>query len=136
MTSIASRVVTRKRVFMQKRKVINQKINKPVLIIRRKLIKERQIYERIIPKIIETREIINNPSVKSRILEGPIFEVSPSMAKGPSGRAGGGRRRRRKQFQFENLEGDCPEVEFDPDSGETMDASALVSYMFDVYRLI
>lgn len=123
---MATRVLTRKRVFMQKRKVINQKINKPVLIVRRKLIKERQIFERIIPKIIETREIINNPSVKSKILEGPIYEVEPSVIKGPEVRAGRVGRKRRRKYQFENLEEDCPEVEFDPSSGETMDASALV----------
>lgn len=80
MTSVKTRYLTRKRLFVQKRKIVNQRINRPVMVVRRKMIKERQVFERIIPKIIETREIINNPSVKSKVIEGPIYEITTIAA--------------------------------------------------------
>ena len=101
---------------MQKRKIVNQKINKPIVIIRRKIIKERQIFERIIPKIIETREIINNPTVKSKIVEGPIYEVTQTTNAPPKMRS-----------LNETPEPDCPEIEFDAASGETLDGAEMVS---------
>ena len=124
-TSLATRVITRKRVFMQKRKIVNQKINKPIVVIRRKIIKERQIFERIIPKIIETREIINNPVVKSKIVEGPIYEVeSPDQPPNAPGHGRG----------LDDSNDDCPEVEFDPNSGDTVDGADAVSYYLKIQQ--
>ncbi|XP_054155510.1 translation initiation factor IF-2-like [Oppia nitens] len=92
-TSIKTIFKTRRRLFMQKRKIVNQKMIEPVVIIRRKVVNERQLFERIVPKVIETREIIHKPAVKSKIVEGPIFEIYAPAPRslGPA----------------------CPEVEFD-----------------------
>ncbi|XP_054155503.1 proline-, glutamic acid- and leucine-rich protein 1-like [Oppia nitens] len=65
------KTVTRKRIWMQRRRKIRRKINRPVLIITRKLVKEKMIFERIVPKIIETREIVDRKEVKELIEEGP-----------------------------------------------------------------
>ena len=102
---------------MQKRKIVNQRINKPIVVIRRKVIKERQIFERIIPKIIETREIINNPVVKSKVVEGPIYELCTDEPNGPG---------QRRSLDEVTEEEDCPEVEFDPNS-DTVDGAQAVS---------
>jgi hypothetical protein len=65
------KTITRKRIFIQRRRKIKRTISKPVLIIRRRLVKERQTFERIVPKIIETREVIDKPEIKYSIQEGP-----------------------------------------------------------------
>ena len=98
---------------MQKRKIVNQRMVRPIMIIRRKVIKERQVFERIVPKVIETREIINKPSVQSKIIEGPIYEI------------GGGRARMLNEEQEQPAS--CPEVEFDPNAEplESVDADAV-----------
>ena len=43
--------------------------------IRRKVVKDRQLFERIIPRIIETREVINKPKTDFSIIEGPLEQV-------------------------------------------------------------
>ncbi|CAG2101043.1 unnamed protein product [Medioppia subpectinata] len=110
-TSIKTITKTRRRVFMQKRKIVNQRMNRPIMIIRRKIIKERQVFERIVPKVIETREIIHKPTVESKIVEGPIYEID-----------------REQHVRARMLEPTppCPEVEFDPnvETLESVDADA------------
>ncbi len=76
MTQIKHRTLTRKHRFIQRRRLIQQKINKPILVVKRKFIKERQTYERVVPKVIETREVINNPKLITQIVTGPVEEVT------------------------------------------------------------
>jgi hypothetical protein len=75
-TQIKHRTLTRKHRFIQRRRLIQQKINKPILVVKRKVIKERQTYERVVPKVIETREIINNPKLITQIVTDPVEEVT------------------------------------------------------------
>ena len=44
--------------------------------------KERQTFERIIPKVIETREIINKPKVEEKIEEGKMEEEDVDIPPG------------------------------------------------------
>ena len=45
------------------------------------MVKDRQFFERIIPKIVETREIINKPKIEYKIIEGPMEEVDKKPLK-------------------------------------------------------
>jgi hypothetical protein len=106
--------------FVQQRKIVNQRINKPVMIVRRKMIQEKQVFERIIPKIIETRQIVNHPSVQSRVIEGPVIEMTQAPKIIPAVRG----------LQARTTS-ECPVVEVADDSdGETVDGDAAVSYSF------
>ena len=75
MNEVKYKTVTRKVTYIQRRRKIKRTINKPVLVIKRKVIKEKQTFERVVPKVIETREIINKPQVDYKVIEGPMEEV-------------------------------------------------------------
>lgn len=68
------RTETRRRVWVQRRRKIKKVINHPILVVKRRLIKERQTFERIIPKVVETREIINKPKIEEKIEEDKMEE--------------------------------------------------------------
>ena len=73
---IKYKTVTRKLVYIQRRRKVKRTLNKPVLVIKRKVVKDRQFFERIVPKVIETREIINKPKIQYKVIEGPMEEAS------------------------------------------------------------
>ncbi len=84
------------------------------------MIQEKQVFERIIPKIIETRQIVNHPSVQSRVIEGPVVEMTQAPKIIPAVRG----------LQARTTS-ECPVVEVADDSdGETVDGDAAVSYSF------
>jgi len=78
-TQIKHRTLTRRHKYIQRRRQIKQRINKPVLIVKRRIIKEKQTFERIIPKVVETKEIVNHPEVKTKIVTGPVEEVTEAL---------------------------------------------------------
>ena len=73
-TVYRTKVFTKKRKFIQRRTLVKERINKPVLLVKRKFIKERKVFEKLIPKIVETRQIINNPQIQDKIIKGPVVE--------------------------------------------------------------
>ncbi len=79
MTQIKHRTLTRRRKYIQRRRQVKQRINKPVLIVKRRIIKEKQTFKRIIPKVVETKEIVNHPEVKTKIVTGPVEEVTEAL---------------------------------------------------------
>ncbi len=79
MTQIKHRTLTRRHKYIQRRRQVKQRINKPVLIVKRRIIKEKQTFERIIPKVVETKEIVNHPEVKTKIVTGPVEEVTEEL---------------------------------------------------------
>jgi hypothetical protein len=78
-TQIKHRTLTRRHKYIQRRRQVKQRINKPVLIVKRRIIKEKQTFERIIPKVVETKEIVNHPEVKTKIVTGPVEEVTEEL---------------------------------------------------------
>ena len=73
-TVYRTKVFTKKRKFIQRRTLVKERINKPVLLVKRKFIKERKVFEKLVPKIVETRQIINNPQIQDKIIKGPVVE--------------------------------------------------------------